>query len=87
LVIVGIGFGWWVRFGCGWGLFPDVGVFPAVVERNHDRVWGLIAGDEIDEWFDDRRWLAVVGVAQPAPPDDPGVMTHIRAVDTLAREA
>lgn len=45
------------------GVFPDVGVFPVVVGRDHEWVRGLVVRDRVEEWFDDLWWVLVVGVA------------------------
>jgi hypothetical protein len=63
-VSTGVGFGWRVRLGVGfgWEVFPDLGVFPAVIEGARERVGVPVAGDGVGQRFDDRWWVVLVGV-------------------------
>jgi hypothetical protein len=52
----GLGLGGRSGLGPGGGFFPDVGVFPVLVQRGYQWVGGVVAGEGVQEWFDDRWW-------------------------------
>jgi hypothetical protein len=71
----------WIRVGGR----PRLGVFPAVVEGDRERVWGSVAEDGVGQWLDDRRWPALIRVAQSAGPEDSVLVTHTREVGSRPR--
>lgn len=81
-VIVGVvrwcGAWWRLSIAFGWSVVPGLGFVPVVISGD-DQWWcWFVPGDGVGDRFDDRPWVDQVGVAKPAPPDDPREITHIR---------